>query len=71
MPICFGIKELKFFSVLNRFGQIVYTTKIIGAGWDGSFKGYKQDGDVFVWLLQAIDVNGNVVKKKGTVVLIR
>ena len=70
-PICFGIKELKYFTVLNRFGQIVYTTTKLTEGWDGTYKGKTQDGDVFVWILEAMDFNGNLINKKGIVVLIR
>ncbi len=70
-PIPVGIKEFKYFSVYNKFGQLVFRTTTQLKGWDGTFNGKKQDSGTFVWQVEAIDYNGNVLYKKGTVVLIR
>ena len=70
-PILVGIRTLKNFSVFNRFGQLVYTTSTPGAGWDGTIYGVKQSTATFVWMVEAVDYKGNVLTKKGTVVLIR
>jgi gliding motility-associated-like protein len=70
-PILIGIKELRYFSIFNRYGEMVYTTSVQGAGWDGTYKGSKQDQGGYVWQLQAVDLLGNVITKKGVVVLIR
>jgi gliding motility-associated-like protein len=70
-PVYAGIRELKYFSVYSRWGELVFTTSSQSAGWNGIFKGQQQDGNVFVWNVEGIDFRGNVVRKKGTVVLIR
>lgn len=66
-----GIKELKYFSIFNRWGELVFSTKNSLIGWNGIYKGKEQDGNVFVWSAEAIDYNGNIIRKKGTVTLIR
>src|SRR5258706_3068409 len=34
-PICVGIKELKFFKIFNRWGQMIFSTSQFNKGWDG------------------------------------
>jgi gliding motility-associated-like protein len=70
-PIPTGIKEFKFFTVFNRFGQIVYNTTNQQNGWDGIFNGMKQAPGTYVWQVKGIAYDGKVIYKKGTVVLIR
>jgi gliding motility-associated-like protein len=69
MPVC--IRELKFFRVFNRWGQLVFETNILYQGWDGIFKGQPQVMDVYTWTLEAIGEDGKVHKKAGNSVLIR
>ena len=66
-----GIKELKYFNIYNRFGEMIFTTRNLGSGWDGTYKGQKQDPNTFVWVAEAVDYNGNVLKRQGFVILIR
>ncbi len=66
-----GIRELKYFSIFNRWGELVFSTKNPSIGWNGTYKGKEQDGNVFVWSAEGIDYNGNTIRKKGTVTLIR
>lgn len=70
-PVPVGIKNLNFFKVYNRLGQLIFSTNTLKAGWDGTFKGQPQDSDVFVWVAEAVDYLGKVISKKGTVTLIR
>lgn len=70
-PVLVGIRELKYFSVYNRFGQLVYTASKDAAGWDGTVNGIKQGTGAYVWMAEATDYKGNVLNRKGTVVLIR
>lgn len=70
-PVYAGIRDLKYFSVFSRWGELVFTTRDQSAGWNGQYKGRTQDANVFVWQAEGVDYNGNVVRKKGTVALIR
>jgi gliding motility-associated-like protein len=66
-----NIKELRKFEVYNRWGQRVYSTTNINAGWDGSFNGQQSPGDVYVWHIEAMSFDNELIKKSGNVTLIR
>jgi len=70
IPVPVGIKELKYFRVYNRWGQVIFETKNPSRGWDGTIKGAEQTG-VFVWIAEGIDYTGKTVSRKGTTTLIR
>jgi gliding motility-associated-like protein len=57
--------------IYNRDGQNVFTTKDLGAGWDGTFNGIAQPNEVYYYYLQGECMGGKVYKKKGDVTLIR
>jgi gliding motility-associated-like protein len=72
---CYGIKywgviqELDF-GIYNRWGERIFHTTTPGACWDGTYKGVKQNPDVYVYLVTAKTFCGKVFKK-GTFALIR
>jgi gliding motility-associated-like protein len=70
-PICVGIKKINYFSIYNRWGELVFTTTQDRHGWDGKIAGKPQGSAVFVWMVSAIDYLGVPVFLKGTVALIR
>ena len=69
-PTLMGIKELHYFRVYNRWGQLMYETKTNYEGWDGRYKGAAQPTQVVVWIAED-GVDGRVYTKKGTSTLIR
>ncbi len=69
-PVYSGIKEIRYFSVYNRWGQQVFSTKDMNKGWDGMFQGKAQTGS-FVWILSATDYLGKEKIYKGTTTIIR
>ena len=70
-PIAVGMRRINYFSVYNRWGQLVFTTRINGQGWDGRIKGILQGTGVYVWMVSAEDYLGKGYFQKGTVTLIR
>ncbi len=70
-PLTICIKELKYFRVFNRWGQLVFETKTIGQGWDGIFNGSPQVMDVYTWILEADGVDGIHYKLAGNSILMR
>ncbi len=70
-PIPIGIKELKYFRVYNRWGQLVFSTSRMNNGWDGTFGGKEETTGVYVWVVQGITKDNRVITKRGTVSLIR
>jgi gliding motility-associated-like protein len=70
-PIPVGISKLNYFSIYNRWGQLLFTTTELNKGWDGNFSGVAQPSGTYVYQAQGIDYLGKTVYRKGTVVLIR
>jgi hypothetical protein len=70
-PIPVGISSLSYFRIYNRLGQLVYNTSAIGSGWNGILDGSPQAAGGYVWMVQGTDYIGNVIKKSGTMVLVR
>lgn len=71
LPICIGIKQLNYFRLFNRWGQLVFSTKQIGKGWDGRINGMIQGTNNYVFMAEGVDYNGNTIFKKGNIALIR
>ena len=70
-PLTINMKELYYFRVFNRWGQVVFATSEQGKGWDGSFKGSQQDPGTYVWMAEGETYMGEVIKKQGTIILLR
>jgi gliding motility-associated-like protein len=70
-PTYIGIRQLDYFRVYNRWGQLIFSTNNTGLGWDGTIRGQKQQTGTFVWMVKAIDYAGKVYELKGTTTLIR
>jgi gliding motility-associated-like protein len=70
-PTLMGVKELEFFRIYNRWGQMMFETKTKRDGWDGKVNGKPQATGVVVWEAQALGVDGKVYAQKGTSVLLR
>jgi len=66
-----NIRELKYFRIFNRWGQMVFQTNVIGQGWDGVFNGKPQVLDTYTWIAEGVAVDGQIIKRAGSSVLIR
>ncbi len=62
---------LKEFSVFNRWGERVFSTRERNKGWDGKWRGRLQDPGAYIWTIKVADAQGKIIEKKGTVTLIR
>ncbi|MDQ3551447.1 MAG: gliding motility-associated C-terminal domain-containing protein, partial [Bacteroidota bacterium] len=70
-PLTVKIREIKYFRVFNRWGQLMFETNIIGHGWDGTFKGKPQVMDVYTWTVEAWGQDNRYYKLSGNSVLVR
>jgi gliding motility-associated-like protein len=70
-PILLGMKSLNRFAIYNRWGQMLFSTTTIGQGWNGSFAGKPQDSATYVWYVEGVDYKNRLIKKKGTMMLLR
>ena len=70
-PIAVGMRSIDYFNVYNRWGQLVFSTRRNGYGWDGRINGQLQTSSTYVWMVKAVDYNGNSYFQKGISTLIR
>lgn len=70
-PLLQGVKEVRFFRVFNRWGQLLFETRTDKPGWDGTFKGAAQQTQTVVWMLEVTGIDGKTYVRKGTTVLLR
>jgi len=70
-PVAVGIKNFNYFVVYNRWGQQIFKSSDPGTAWDGRLNGEMQLPGTYVWLASGVDYQGNLVQRKGTVILIR
>ena len=54
-PILSDEFVLKEFVIYNRWGQVIFRTSDIGAGWDGKKGGLLQSSGVYIWMVSAVD----------------
>lgn len=71
IPYPVGIKQLNYFRIYNRWGQLLFSTTALHQGWDGTFGGAEQATGAYTWVIQAVTHDNRVITKKGTVTLIR
>jgi gliding motility-associated-like protein len=67
-PLSFTLKN---FSIFNRWGQLVFSSSSRGEGWNGKLNGITQASGGYVWVLQASNATGVVIKKTGTLALVQ
>jgi gliding motility-associated-like protein len=71
IPIVVGIQKFGYFRIMNRWGQVVYETREMGKGWDGTYRGNPQPMDTYSWVVEAVDVTGKSLRKNGGTLLVR
>lgn len=67
----FGITQLNYFRIYDRWGNLVFESKDINRGWDGYYEGRLMNPAVFVYVMEGVCSNGQEVVKKGNVTLLR
>jgi len=71
-----GIQKIKAFKIFNRWGQMVFVKENFfanesSAAWDGKKNGTYVTPDVYVYMIDIICKNENLITLKGDVTLIR
>ena len=62
---------LKYFRVFDEWGQLVFETKQLNEGWDGTTRGKTEATGVYVYILEGECQNGGTVIKNGNITAIR
>ncbi len=50
---------------------VVFFNANAASGWDGTFKGRRQEKGAYIWMAGGIKYNGDNIARSGTVLLIR
>jgi gliding motility-associated-like protein len=70
-PLTINIRELYYFRVFNRWGQLMFETNKLGEGWDGIYNGKAQVQDVYTWTVEAVGLDDVHYKQSGNSILLR
>jgi len=70
-PVVRGGWDLKSFRIYNRWGTLIYESSDIKSGWDGTFNSTAQPFGVYVWIIEAVNANGETYQQTGNVTMIR
>ncbi len=72
-PILVGMRQLSYFKVFNRWGNMIFSTNSATSaeGWNGVYLGVAQPIGAYTWIAEAVDLQGQVVRRTGTVMLLR
>jgi gliding motility-associated-like protein len=57
--------------IFNRYGQKVFESRDINAGWDGTLSGQVAESGAYVYVMVITTSAGTVIKNKGMVMLLR
>lgn len=66
-----GIEQLVYFKIYNRFAELVFLSNDKQIGWDGVYKGIPQPAGVYTYSVAVKCYDGNILTKNGTIKLIR
>lgn len=67
----YGVATMEF-KIYNRWGELVFESNSLANGWDGTYKGKKQEKEVYVYTLQATFVDGSETELlRGNISLLR
>ena len=57
--------------VMNQWGEVIFESKELKTGWDGTFKGSDSPIGTYLYQVEATDEKGNTFDERGTITLIR
>lgn len=59
------------FRIFDRWGEKLFESNDPSNGWDGTFRGIACEEGVYVYFLKAISENDEIIKRSGTVTLVK
>jgi len=69
-PVSEGVIKYELL-VYTRWGELIFTTKDLNAGWDGKINGELAKPDVYVWKAEGKFTNGRAFELAGDVTLVK
>lgn len=67
----YDVEEVLEFRIFNRWGNMVFSTTNKNEGWDGTYKGKLQPIDSYIYTVKVKTTKGEIITKKGTVLLLQ
>ncbi|RYD58020.1 MAG: gliding motility-associated C-terminal domain-containing protein [Sphingobacteriales bacterium] len=65
-----GVLEMQL-KIYNRWGQVVFESRDLKTGWDGTYNGAEAPMESYAYVLTLVLKNGQSLYKKGNITLIR
>jgi gliding motility-associated-like protein len=69
--VTYGIKELNFLRVYDRWGKLLFESKDLSTKWDGMVGGSQCPIGTYVWEFEGTRYNDRIVNLVGVINLIR
>jgi gliding motility-associated-like protein len=66
-----NIKELIYFRIYNRWGELIFETEDLQKGWDGTYKGEPQNMDSYAYVVKGVSFKDREGTARGSFSLIR
>jgi gliding motility-associated-like protein len=57
--------------IFNQFGQLIFETKDMNQGWNGTHKGKPQPSGVYTYVVKVVQLNGETIIRNGAVNIVR
>ena len=57
--------------IFNRWGEMIFESEDQNSGWDGTYKEKLLNPATFIYVLKVKTIDGETIKKKGDINLIR
>ncbi|MDE3254425.1 MAG: gliding motility-associated C-terminal domain-containing protein [Bacteroidota bacterium] len=70
-PILIGYSKLNYFSIYNRWGELIFNSKNINDSWDGTYKDQKCEMGTYYYIISVTDKNNKTDNFKGDITLLR
>lgn len=70
-PILIGYTKLNYFSIYNRWGELLFNSKNINDSWDGTYKDQKCELGTYFYTISVTDRNNKIDNYKGDFILLR
>lgn len=65
-----GVQKFEIF-IFNRWGNEIFYSDDIEISWDGSYKGELVKNDTYVYLIKAVNYNGEEIQQRGVINVLR
>ncbi|MFT5878595.1 MAG: gliding motility-associated-like protein, partial [Dokdonia sp.] len=71
IPVIYGVEQLVFMRIFDRWGTLVFETTDISQGWDGTFKGeIVAHNSAFSYTVRVRRYNGDKKDFVGVVIIL-